>query len=143
MKGSEMKATRSLFTTLIMAGLVLIAAAGSCAASADHSGHTGQLIHESTVQEYRMAYHLLELPGRADLHLIVYITAPDGQAVENATVGYLVKGPDGASQKAMAMKMDKSFGADVNFSPPGDYLIKVKAVVGEVKLLDSFSHSIP
>ena len=42
-----------------------------------------------------------------------------------------------------AMIMDKNFDADVNFSSPGDYLIKVKAVIGKVKLLDSFSHSVP
>ena len=129
-----------LSAAFLTAGLMLLSAAGNAVAAADHAGHTGQLIHESTVQDYKIAYHLLELPGRQDHHLVAYITAPDGQAVENAKVGYLVKGPEGSSQKAMAMKMDNSFGADVDFSAPGDYVIKFKAVIGDDKLLDSFSY---
>ena len=85
-----------------------------------------------------MTYHLLALPNRPESHLVVYIMASDGRTVTDAKVGYLVKGPDSSSQKAMAMQMDKAFGADVNFSRAGNYTIKVKAVIGDNKIFDNF-----
>jgi len=104
----------------------------------DHSGHIGERIHESTVEGYRLAYHLLALPGRSEKHLMVYITDANGKPVADATVGYLVDGPDGTQQRVMAMGMKDAFGADVNFTAKGKYTVKSKAVFGETKLLDGF-----
>ena len=108
----------------------------------DHSTHTGKKIHETNVQGYRLAYHLLELPGRAEHHLVTYIIDPNGKPVSQATVGYLVVGPDGTSQKVMAMAMNDAFGGDVNFTAKGKYTVKSKAVLGDQKLLDSFNFEV-
>jgi len=105
----------------------------------DHAGHIGEKIHESTVEGYRLAYHLLDLPGRIPKHLIIYITDAEGRPVNEAKVGYLVVGPDGKEQTVMAMAMQDSFGGDVDFSLKGKYTIKSKAVVGSKNLLDSFT----
>ncbi|MFH2218458.1 MAG: hypothetical protein ABII68_02210 [Pseudomonadota bacterium] len=108
----------------------------------DHSGHAGVKIHESTVQEYRLAFHLLDLPGREERHLMTYIKSSEGLPVTEATVGYLIKGPDNAVQKIMAMGMKDSFGGDVNFTAKGSYTIKVKAVVNDKKLIDEFIYEV-
>ena len=105
----------------------------------DHAGHIGEKIHESTVEGYRLAYHLLDLPGREAKHMITYIIDTTGKPVNDAKVGYLVVGPGGKEQKVMAMAMKDSFGGDVDFSAKGKYTIKSKAVVGEKSLLDSFT----
>lgn len=105
----------------------------------DHTGHIGEKIHESAVEGYRLAYHLLELPGREAKHLITYIIDRTGKPVKDAKVGYLVVGPDGKEQTVMAMSMQDSFGGDVDFSLKGKYTIKSKAVVGSKNLLDSFT----
>ena len=104
----------------------------------DHSGHIGEKVHESVVQGYQMAYHLLDLPGRTEKHLMTYITGPSGNPVRNAKVGYLVVGPDGVKQRVMAMAMKDAFGGDVNLTAKGNYTIKSKAVFGREKLMDSF-----
>ncbi len=104
----------------------------------DHSGHIGEKVHESVVRGYQMAYHLLELPGRTEKHLMTYIKDPSGNPVRNAKVGYLVVGPDGVKQKVMAMAMKDAFGGDVNLTLKGNYTIKSKAVFGKQKLMDSF-----
>ena len=44
-------------------------------------------------------------------HLMVYVMDPDGQAVQEAKLGYLVEGPDGTKQKLMAMGMQGAYGA--------------------------------
>ena len=46
---------------------------------------------------------------------MVYVMDPDGHAVEEAKLGYLVEGPDGAKQKLMTMGMQGAYGANVNF----------------------------
>lgn len=106
----------------------------------DHSTHVGEMIHESTVDSHNLAYHLLELPGRKEHHLMVYIVDPAGTPVTKAKVGYLVKGPDGRKQKVMAMAMSDSFGGDIDLTATGVYEIKAKVVYGEKKLLDGFQY---
>jgi hypothetical protein len=108
----------------------------------DHSEHVGQNIHTSTVDGYRLAYHLVDLPGRQEHHLMVYVMSPDGEPVEEAKIGYLVEGPDGSKQKVMAMGMKTAFGADVNLTLKGNYTIKTKALVGNKKLLDKFTYAV-
>ena len=57
-------------------------------------------------------------------------------------VGYLVVGPDGRKQKVMAMAMKEAFGADVDFTAKGPYTIKIKALIGNAKLLDKFTYEV-
>ena len=75
-------------------------------------------------------------------HLMVYVIGPDGHAVQEAKLGYLVEGPDGAKQKLMAMGMQGAYGANVNFNKKGMYTIKVKCLVGDKKLFDRFSYEV-
>ena len=136
-----MKNRISLFFTAIIIVIGLSASTGLTSESAksmDHSGHIGEKVHESVVQGYQMAYHLLDLPGRTEKHLMTYITGPSGNPVRNAKVGYLVVGPDGVKQRVMAMAMKDAFGGDVNLTAKGNYTIKSKAVFGREKLMDSF-----
>ena len=134
--------------SVLLAGLVIgwLASAAFAATdhdtqstTTDHAGHIGKKIHESAVEGYRLAYHLLDLPGREAKHLITYIIDKTGKPVNDAKVGYLVVGPDGIEQTVMAMAMQDSFGGDVDLSAKGKYTIKSKAVVGDKNLLDSFT----
>ncbi len=122
----------------------------------DHSGHVGVMIHESTIDGYRFAYHLIDIqkspeqmkdmkdPNGSDRthHLMVYVMGPEGQAVQKAKLGYLVEGPNGAKQKIMAMGMQGAYGANVDFRNKGSYTIKTKIVTGDKKLLDRFSYEV-
>ena len=116
--------------------------ASDSAKAMDHSGHIGEKIHESVVQGYQVAYHLLDLPGRTEKHLMTFIKDPSGNPVGTAKVGYLVIGPDGAKQKVMAMAMKDAFGGDVNLTAKGSYTIKSKAVFGKEQLMDSFNFEV-
>ena len=75
-------------------------------------------------------------------HLMVYVMDPAGQAVQQAKLGYLVEGPNGAKQKLMAMGMQGAYGANVDFRNQGTYTIKTKIVTGDKKLFDRFSHEV-
>ena len=108
----------------------------------DHSKHAGKRIHESKVQGYQLAYHLLDLPDRDVQHLMLYIVNPKGHAITRAKVGYLVTGPDGTKQKVMAMAMKDSFGGDVNLNLKGVYEIKTKVVIENEKLLDQLTYQL-
>jgi len=125
----------------------------------DHSNHVGQMIHESTVDGYSLAYHVIDMKEKMagaegmvmeghDMsqmkshHMMLYVTAPNGKKVLEGKVGYMVAGPDGSNQKAMAMAMKGAFGADVDLSSKGSYTIKAKIIAGEQKLMDSFSYQV-
>ena len=122
----------------------------------DHSGHIGAVVHESTIEGFSFAYHLIDLRKDADEmkdmegakepdqthHLMVYVMDPQGRSVLDAKLGYLVEGPDGAKQKLMAMGMQGAYGANVDFSNKGVYTIKVKCVTGDKKLFDRFSYEV-
>ena len=122
----------------------------------DHSGHVGDMIHESTVDGFRFAYHLIDIQKNPEQmndmkgskesekthHLMVYVMDPDGQSVQRAKLGYLVEGPNGAKQKLMAMGMQGAYGANVDFTNKGSYTIKTKIVTGDKKLFDRFSHEV-
>lgn len=122
----------------------------------DHSGHVGAMIHESAIDGYRFAYHLIDIqkspeemkdmqsPSETDEthHLMVYVFDPDGQAVQQAKLGYLIEGPNGAKQKLMAMGMQGAYGANVDFRTKGFYIIKTKIVTGDKKLFDRFTHEV-
>jgi len=75
-------------------------------------------------------------------HLMVYIKNSQGKTVEADKVGFLISGPDGKDQKGMAMGMSGGYGADINLSEPGDYTVKAKAMMGDEKLIDSFTYTL-
>ena len=131
-----------LISMFIFASLSQLAISASKGDSMDHADHVGEKIHESSLQGYRLAYHLLDLPGRDVQHLMTYIVGTNGQVITTAKVGYLVVGPNGAKQKVMAMVMKEAFGGDVNFTTKGMYTIKTKAVIGDKKLLDRFTYEV-
>lgn len=116
--------------------------AGDHGKTMDHSQHMGEKIHESKVEGYQFAYHLLNMEERATHHMMVYIMAPDGGKVEDAKVGFLVNGPDGTKQKIMAMGMQGAYGADLDLKQKGPYTVKIKAVSGDQKFLDEFTYEV-
>ena len=146
------------FTIPIFFGVALVLPAFSqdSGSKMDHSGHVGVVIHESTIEGYGFAYHLIDIrKGTAEMkdmkgskeadmthHLMVYIMDPKGRAVEGAKLGYLVEGPDGAKQKLMTMGMQNAYGANVNFKNKGTYTVKTKFLAGDKKLLDKFSYEV-
>jgi hypothetical protein len=141
---------------LVGSALVLPVFSQDSGSGIDHSGHVGDMIHESTVDGYRFAYHLIDIQKNPQQmhdmkdskgsekthHLMVYVMDPDGQAVQQAKLGYLVEGPNGAKQKLMAMGMQGAYGANVDFRSKGSYTIKTKIVTGDKKLFDRFSHEV-
>lgn len=106
----------------------------------EHPHGEGVQIHTSTVEGYGLAYTLYHFPERKTWHLMVAITGPEGSEVEKGKVGFLVVGPDGSKQKAMAMGMKGAYGADVDLAEKGVYRVKTKAVVGGKKLFDTFRY---
>jgi hypothetical protein len=153
-----MKKTTIFFAVLIFFGVALALPAFSqdSGSAIDHSGHIGVIIHESEIEGYRFAYHLIDIQkGTEEMkdmkgsneanmthHLMVYVLDPDGRPVEGAKLGYLVEGPDGAKQKLMAMGMQGAFGANANFKTKGTYTVKTKFLAGDKKLLDKFSYEV-
>jgi len=116
--------------------------AGDHGKTMDHSQHMGEKIHESKVEDYQLAYHLLNMEDRATHHMMVYILTPDGGKVEDAKVGYLVEGPGGTKQKMMAMGMKGAYGADLDFKQKGTYTVKMKAVTPDKKFMDEFTYEV-
>ena len=153
-----MKKSTILFVVTIFFGVALAHPAFSqdSGSTTDHSGHVGVNIHESVIEGYRFAYHLIDnrkspeemkdMKGSKESdtthHLMVYVMGPDGRAVEGAKLGYLVEGPDGVKQKLMTMGMQGAYGANVNFKTKGTYTVKTKFLIGDKKLLDSFSYEV-
>ena len=112
----------------------------SSGVAGDHPDSPGVKIHTSTVDGYEFDYSLYHFPERKTHHLMVAVTRSDGTAVEKGKVGFLVTGPDGSKQKAMAMGMKGAYGADMDFSQKGLYTIKTKAVFGNKKRFDRFDY---
>lgn len=125
----------------------------------DPGSQMGDPIRTTTVDGYQMAYRLIDMQKQIEKmpkghgmqgaqsmagthHLMVFIQGPDGQAVGDAQVGYLVEGPDGSTQKRMCMGMSGGFGADVSFMEKGVYTVKTKAVAGGRQLMDTFSYQL-
>ncbi|MFH1481304.1 MAG: hypothetical protein ABIG67_08545 [Pseudomonadota bacterium] len=114
----------------------------SFAVAEEHPDSPEVQIHTSTVDGYGFNYSLYHFPERKTQHLMVSITGPDGAAVEQGKVGFLVTGPDGSKQKAVAMGMKGAYGADMDFGERGGYAIKTKAVFGDKKLFDQFNYEV-
>ena len=137
---------------------IILISSMTLAAGAQQEGQSkrkGKQIHESTVNEYRLAYNLIGMGGAgAEMeghkghegpmpthHLMVYIADPDGNPVHQAKVGFLIKAPEGKDQKVMAMGMAGGYGADISLRHPGKYTIRTKAVAGDETLLDTFKYN--
>jgi hypothetical protein len=145
--------TVSIFCAVVA---VLPAISQHSGSAVNHSGHVGVMIHETEIEGYRFAYHLMDIQkGTAEMkdmkgvketdkthHLMVYVMDPAGRAVESAKLGYLVEGPNGAKQKLMTMGMQGAYGANVNFKNKGTYTIKAKIVAGDTKLFDEFNYEV-
>lgn len=130
----------------------------------DSSDKIGDLFHESMQNGYMLSYYLMDLRNQGDdkaadqssgdhashgekqmdkpHHIMVYIMDKDHTMVEKAKVGFLIKGGDKETQKIMAMYMSGGFGITADMTAKGVYEIVLKAVIGDVTLMDRFSHEI-
>lgn len=154
--------------------LILLFLAGSTAAAGDMAGHDmsdhdkagkdriGDLIHESVVDGYMLAYHFMDLRDqktngmeKASMdkthamtdkemdkphHLMLYIMDKNHKLVLKGKVGFLIKDAQGNSQKAMGMYMSRGFGITADMKAKGKYTITAKAVLGDKKLMDKFDY---
>jgi hypothetical protein len=148
--------------TLIFASLLLTSSAFAMEEMKGHdmssSDKIGDLFHESMKDGYMLSYYLMDLReqksddkdaahsshGKKDMdkphHIMVYIMDKNHQPVPKGKVGFIIKNDQGASQKAMAMYMSKGFGITADMKKKGVYSIIVKALVGDAKLMDSFTY---
>ena len=156
----------ALFILVFLAGL-----AGAIGSKPEHDmdahekagiARIGDLIHESVVDGYMLAYHILDLRDpKADgmekaimdrtyamtdenmvkpHHLMLYIMDKHHNLILNGKVGFMIKDPEGNFQKIMGMYMDRGFGATADMKNKGIYTIKAKAIIGDKKLLDKFEY---
>mgnify|MGYP000126760887 CR=1 FL=1 len=113
----------------------------------------GDLIHESVVDGYMLSYYFMDLRDQktdhaekesmdTPHHLMVYIMDETHQPILDGKVGFLIKGADGKTQKAMGMFMSEGFGITADMKKKGTYTISTKAVIGKKKLMDSFHYQI-
>ena len=122
----------------------------------------GDLIHESVVDGYMLAYHILDLRDpkaegmdKASMdrtfamtnenmdsphHIMLYIMDKNHNPILEGNVEFLIKDPEGKSQKIVGMYMDRGFGATADMENKGIYTIKTKAIIGDKKLLDKFEY---
>lgn len=157
-----MKTIKHITITVIMVGILSLpvmagnmdhgkGGKGDGGHAMDHSGLMGEMIRETSVEGFELMYHLIDMKKRMKgmkgmegmamtHHLMLYIKDSRNNAVENATVGYLVVNPDGSKQKAMAMGMGDGYGADISLKPLKTYTIKTKVAVDGKKILDSFTY---
>lgn len=141
--------------------------AGAAVAGSNMDGHDmatkdkiGDLIHESNLDGFMLSYYFMDLRdqktkdhGKAatgqshdmekkDMdkphHLMVYIMDKNHKPVVKGKVGFLIKGGDAVSQKAMGMFMSDGFGATADMKKKGTYKITTKAVLGDKTIMDSF-----
>ncbi len=114
------------------------------------SDKIGDLFHESIVDGYMLSYYLMDLRDQKDAdkkdmdkphHIMVYIMDKDHKPVHEGKVGFMIKKDDMAPpQKAMAMYMSKGFGITADMKQKGVYSITAKALLGDAKLIDSFTY---
>ena len=161
---------------LITALFIVVFLAGSAAAIGnkpeldmdDHekasTARIGDLIHESVVDGYMLAYHILDLRDqKADgmdkasmdrtfamtnenmdspHHLMLYIMDKNHKLILKGEVGFLIKDPEGDFQKITGIYMDRGFGATADMKSKGIYTIEAKAIIGGEELLDKFEYEI-
>ena len=124
------------------------------------SDKVGDLFHESMKEGYMLSYYLMDLRdqkgddkdmshsshGKKEMdkphHIMVYIMDKDHKPVLEGKVGFMIKDNQGNPQKAMAMYMSKGFGITADMKKKGIYSITAKALLGDVKLMDSFTYEV-
>ncbi len=147
-----------IFAALFLTGPAAAMEKGHGTHDAGGSEKIGDLFHESTAEGYMLSYYLMDMReskkgdkasehsahGKKDMdkphHIMVYIMDKDHKPVVKGRVGFLIKDAEGNPQKAMAMYMSKGFGITADMKNKGVYTIVTKAVLGEVKLMDKFTH---
>lgn len=161
-----MKNPTQKFFTLVVLAAALFFFTGPAGAMEGHdmgsSDRIGDLFHKSMQDGYMLSYYLMDLrntkENAADSHashdqsahekdemdkphhIMVYIMDKDHAMVEQAKVGFLIKGGDKETQKIMAMYMSQGFGITADMKAKGVYEITVKAVIDDVTLMDRFNH---
>lgn len=153
--------THKLFTFVALAA-VLAFTVNPAGAMEGHDMKTGDrvgdLFHESMQDGYMLSYYLMDLRDTSEdkaaeshaghqkqemdkpHHIMVYIMDKDHTMVEKAKVGFLIKGGDKEAQKIMAMYMSGGFGITADMKAKGEYEIALKAVIGDITLMDRFTH---
>ncbi|MBU0970214.1 MAG: hypothetical protein KKC20_06180 [Proteobacteria bacterium] len=145
-----------ILTSIITIAFATVFLTGPALAGSDMKGHDmsssdkiGTLFHESTVDGYMLSYYLLDLrdpkdDAKKDMdkphHIMVYIMDKTHAPVLEGKVGFVITDDQGNPQKTMAMFMSKGFGITADMKKKGIYTITAKAVLGDVKLMDSFTH---
>ncbi len=137
-----MKICGILLVVIFSVFLVHPIPSGFASQEMDHSRHVGEKIHDANVEGYQFAYHLVDLKEQKLRHLMVYIIGPKGEKINQAKVGFLVKGPDGSKQKLLAAGMKGAFGVNADFNVKGTYKIKMKVVIGGKKIFDEFVYEV-
>ncbi|MFU8768565.1 MAG: hypothetical protein ACNA7H_02420 [Desulfotignum sp.] len=157
-----MKNLTQILFTLVTLAAALAFFTGPAGAMEGHdmksSERIGDLFHESMQDGYMLSYYLMDLRDtkedkaadshagheRQEMdkphHIMVYIMDKDHAMVEKAKVGFLIQGGDKDTQKIMAMYMSQGFGITADMKARGVYEITVKVVIGDVTLMDRFSH---
>lgn len=116
----------------------------------------GNHIREAKVAGFRLEYYLSDMsemmknPSMKGMdmgkmkshHLMAYVTSPEGEAVPDAKVGYLLRGPLRGEQMAMAVFMDGGYGADVDLKDAGACYITTKILVDDKTLIDKFTYTV-
>jgi hypothetical protein len=120
-----------------------------------HSDRAGENIRNATVDGYQLAYHLIDMREKMKAmkseghthkmsthHLMVYVTDPAGSPVGSAKTGFLVTAPNVSDQKVMGVAMGVGgYGADIDFSAPGDYALTSKLIMGDKTIKDNFTYA--
>ncbi len=141
----------------------------TCAAFAMDKSHDmgksdkfGDLIHESMVDGYALAYYFMDMRNQnkdkkdtgahgtdhttkemdKPHHLMVYIMDVNKKQIHKGKVGFMIKNDKGIKQTAMGMFMSNGFGATADMKKKGVYTIVVKAILRDKKLMDSFEYTI-
>lgn len=110
----------------------------------------GDKVHMSHVDGHDFMYSMIDMGKKAEksglsknmdgmYHLMVHVKKGD-KFVEGAKTAFVVKGPDGKVQKAMAMEMSKGYGADIKMKKKGMYEIKVKTMKDGKAMMDTFKY---
>jgi hypothetical protein len=163
-----------IFKYFISALFIVVFLAGSAVAVGNKPEHDmdehekasiariGDLIHESVVDGYMLAYHILDLRDqktdgmdKASMdrtfamtnenmdnphHLMLYIMDKNHKLILKGEVGFQIKDPEGNSKKIMGIYMDRGFGATADMKTKGIYTIEANAVIGGKELLDKFEY---
>ena len=157
-----MNNAKQLIITLVAMAAALILTVNPAGAMEGHDMNSGDrvgdLFHESMQEGYMLSYYLMDLRDTKEdkaanshaghqkqemdkpHHIMVYIMDKDHNMVEKAKVGFLIKGGDKEPQKIMAMYMSGGFGITADMKAKGVYEIALKAVIGDVTLMDRFIH---